>query len=122
MNIALWIAAGIAAAIYLAAGGMKLATPKEKLLENPTMGWVADFSGGMVKFIGLVEVLGAIGLILPQALGIAPVLTPLAAVGFVIIALGAIVVHGRRKEPRGIPMNVLLLVLSAFVAIGRFAG
>ncbi|WP_326835707.1 DoxX family protein [Amycolatopsis rhabdoformis] len=122
MNIALWIAAGITAVLYLGAGGMKLATPRKKLLENPNMAWVEDFSDTSVKLIALAEVLGALGLILPWALDIAPVLTPIAAVGLAIVALGAIVVHARRKEPKGVPVNVVLLVLAVFVAVGRFAG
>jgi hypothetical protein len=122
MNILLWVFAGIAAAVYLGAGGMKLVTPREKLLENPNLGWVNDFSAGAVRLIALAEVLGAIGLILPRALDIAPVLTPIAAVGLVIVAAGAIVVHARRKEPKAVPVNVVLLVLAAFVAVGRFAG
>jgi hypothetical protein len=122
MNILLWVFAGIAAAVYLGAGGMKLVTPREKLLENPNLGWVNDFSAGAVRLIALAEVLGAIGLILPRALDIVPVLTPIAAVGLVIVAAGAIVVHARRKEPKAVPVNVVLLVLAAFVAVGRFAG
>jgi DoxX-like protein len=122
MNIVLWVLAGITAAVYLGAGGMKLATPREKLLENPNLGWVNDFSASAVKLIALAEVLGAIGLILPRALDIVPVLTPIAAVGLAIVAAGAIVVHLRRKEPKAVPLNAVLLVLAAFVAVGRFAG
>ncbi|SEO85797.1 DoxX family protein [Amycolatopsis saalfeldensis] len=122
MNIVLWVLAGITAAVYLGAGGMKLVTPREKLLENPNLGWVQDFPGGAVKLIALAEVLGALGLILPRALDIAPVLTPIAAVGLAIVAAGAIVVHVRRKEPKAVPVNVVLLVLAAIVAVGRFAG
>jgi hypothetical protein len=122
MNIVLWVLAGVVAAVYLAAGGMKLVTPREKLLENPNLAWVNDFSAGAVKLIALAEVLGAIGLILPRALDIAPVLTPIAAVGLAIVAAGAIVVHARRKESKAVPLNAVLLVLAAFVAVGRFAG
>jgi hypothetical protein len=122
VNVVLWIAAGLLAALYLGAGGMKLATPREKLLENPRMGWTADFSAAALKGIGAVEILGALGLILPRALDIAPVLTPLAATGLAIVQVGAIVVHARRKETEALPMNVVLLVLAAFVAVGRFAG
>ncbi|MEV6645671.1 DoxX family protein [Amycolatopsis sp. NPDC051371] len=122
MDLALWIAAGLQAVLYVFAGGMKLATPREKLLENPNMGWTADFSGPAVKAIGGIEILAAIGLVLPWALDIAPVLTPLAATGLAIIQIGAIIVHGRRKETKALPMNVVLLVLAVFVAVGRFAG
>ncbi|WP_326949505.1 MULTISPECIES: DoxX family protein [unclassified Amycolatopsis] len=122
MNVVLWIAAGLLAVLYLGAGGMKLATPREKLLENPNMGWTADFSAAAIKGIGAIEIVGAIGLILPWALDIAPVLTPLAATGLAIVQIGAIIVHARRKETKALPMNVVLLVLAAFVAVGRFAG
>ncbi|MBE8517904.1 DoxX family protein [Amycolatopsis sp. H6(2020)] len=122
MNVVLWVAAGLLAVVYLLAGGMKLATPREKLLENPNMGWAADFPEAAVKGIGAVEILAAIGLILPWALDIAPVLTPLAATGLVLVQIGAIVVHARRKETKALPMNVVLLLVAAFVAAGRFAG
>ncbi|OXM69864.1 DoxX family protein [Amycolatopsis vastitatis] len=122
MNVVLWVAAGVLAALYLIAGGVKLATPREKLLENPNMGWTADFPEAAVKAIGAVEILGAAGLILPRALDIAPVLTPLAATGLAVVQAGAIVVHARRKETKALPMNVVLLVLAVFVAAGRFAG
>jgi len=71
--------------------------------------------------IGMAEILGAIGLILPLATGIATLLTPLAAVGLVVIQLGAVVVHVRRGEGKTVPFNVVLVLLGAFVAIGRFA-
>ena len=65
--------------------------------------------------------LGAIGLILPQATGIAPILTPIAALGLVAVQVGAITVHVRRKETKVLPVNIVLLLLALFVAIGRFA-
>ena len=78
MNITLWIIAGFLAAAFLAAGAMKLAWPKAKLAESG-MAWTEGFTDGQVKAIGVVEVLGALGLILPAALDIAPILTPIAA-------------------------------------------
>lgn len=120
MNVVLWIVAGLLAAMYLAAGGMKLATPREKVIANPNTAWAEDFSAPALKGIGAVEILGALGLILPQATGIAPVLTPLAATGLALVQIGAIIVHVRRSETKALPMNVVLLVLAAFVAIGRF--
>jgi hypothetical protein len=120
MNVVLWIVAGVLAAFYLAAGLTKLSQPREKLAAGQ-MGWAEDFSDGGVKGIGAVELLGAIGLILPWALGIATILTPLAATGLVIVQIGAIVVHVRRKELKALPINVVLVLLAAFVAIGRFA-
>ncbi|MFL6220093.1 MAG: DoxX family protein, partial [Actinomycetes bacterium] len=75
---------------------------------------------GTVKMIGALEVLGAVGLILPAALDIAPILVPLAATGLGVIMLGAIVTHARRREPQAIVINLVLLALAAFVAWGRF--
>jgi hypothetical protein len=122
MNVVLWIAAGILAVLYLGAGITKLTKSRSELLKNPNFAWVADFSQGAVRGIGLVEVLGAVGLILPQATGIAPVLTPIAAIGLAIVQLGAAVTHARRKEYKMLSVNIVLLLLALLVAIGRFAG
>jgi uncharacterized membrane protein YphA (DoxX/SURF4 family) len=118
MNIVLWVLAGVLAALFLAAGLTKLTQPKKKLAA--TMGWVEDFSPGMVKTIGGLEVLAAIGLILPAALDIVPVLVPLAATGLVLLMIGAAITHARRREFPMIGINVVLLVLAAVVAWGRF--
>ncbi|MGW0246256.1 DoxX family protein [Nocardia goodfellowii] len=119
MNVVLWIIAGVLAAAFLGAGLMKIAQPKRKLVESG-MGWAGDFSDGAVKAIGVVEVLGALGLILPAVLGAAPVLVPLAATGLALVMAGAAVIHGRRKEPQMIAANIVLLILAAFLAWGRF--
>ncbi len=118
MNIALWIVQGLLAAMFLMAGFMKASKPKEEMAER--MPWVNDFSPNAVKTIGILEILGAIGLILPWATGILPWLTPVAAVGLVLTMIGAAITHARRGEFPGIGMNVMLLLLSAFVAYGRF--
>lgn len=119
MNIALWIVAGLLAAAFLMAGLMKATQPKAKLA--PNMAWVENFSAGTVKLIGVAEVLGAIGLILPGVTGTAPILVPIAATGLAVIMLLAIVtVHAPRKEWSNVGVNVLLLILAAFVAILRF--
>lgn len=117
MNIALWIAAGLLAVAFLAAGLSKLVQPKEKLAERTP--YVEDFSAGAVKAIGALEVAGAIGLILPAITKIAPVLVPLAATGLALMMVGAIVVHLRRGE-KSIAVNIVLLALAVFVAWGRF--
>ena len=119
MNIVLWIIAGLLAAAFAAAGLMKLTSPKEKLVASG-MGWTEDYSDGQVKTIGTLEVLGAIGLILPAALGIAEILTPLAAVGLALTMVGAAVVHAKRGEGQMIPVNVVLGGLALFVAVMRF--
>ncbi|MFV0407141.1 MAG: DoxX family protein [Propioniciclava sp.] len=118
MTIALWIASGLLAALYLGAGAMKAIRSKDQLAEN--MDWVNDFSAGTVRFIGIVEVLGGLGLILPWLTGIAPVLTPLAAAGLVIVQVLAIALHVRRGEMSVLGMNVVLLAAALFIAVFRF--
>jgi uncharacterized membrane protein YphA (DoxX/SURF4 family) len=119
MNIVLWIIAGLLAAAFLAAGVMKLTRPKEKLAASG-MGWTEDFSPGMVKLIGVLEVLAAVGLIVPALLDIVPVLVPLAALGLVLLMLGAAITHARRREHQMILINLIILALAAVVAWGRF--
>jgi uncharacterized membrane protein len=119
MDIALWIAAGLLAAVYLAVGLTKLA--RGRALRH-RMGWVDDFPDPAVRLIGLAEIAGAAGLVLPQATGTLPILTPLAAAGLVLLQVLAIAVHVRRRETGQLGINVLLLLLAAFAAVGRFAG
>lgn len=119
MNTVLWVIAGLLSLMFLVGGVMKLARPREDLAASG-MGWAMDFSAEMVKGIGALEVLAAIGLILPAVTGVVPVLTPLAAVGLALVMAGAAVVHGRRKEYPMIGVNAVLLVLAVVVAWGRF--
>jgi uncharacterized membrane protein YphA (DoxX/SURF4 family) len=118
MGIALWVVQVLLAVAFLGAGGIKLSQPKEKLAKN--MAWVEDFSQGTVRLIGTLEVLGAVGLVLPALTGVLPWLTPLAALGLVLTMVGAILTHLRRSEYSAITVPVVLLVLAAFVAYGRF--
>ena len=118
MNVALWIIAGLLAVIFLASGAMKLVRPKEKLVASG-MPVLEDFSAGAVKAIGALEVLAAVGLILPAALGVAPVLVPLAAVGLVLLMIGAIITQALRHEARAIAVNLVVIALAGLVAWGR---
>ena len=114
MNIALWIAQGLLAAIFLFAGGMKLVLPVEEMTKQ------LPLPGLFLRFIAVCEVLGAIGLILPWLLGSRPGLTPLAAAGLVIIMIGATALT---LATTGITMALIPLVvgiLAAFVAYGRW--
>jgi uncharacterized membrane protein YphA (DoxX/SURF4 family) len=120
MNIALWIAAALLALVFAGAGAAKLSQPKTKLEANPNMAWTQDFSQGMIKLIGSLEVLGAVGLIVPPLVNVAEFLTPLAALGLALLMIGAIVTHVRRKESQVIVVNLVLLAVAAFVAWGRF--
>ena len=114
MNIVLWIAQGLLAAIFLFAGGMKLILPIEEMTKQ------LPLPGLFLRFIAVCEVLGAIGLILPWLLGLRPGLTPLAAAGLVIIMIGATALT---LATAGITMALIPLVvgiLAAFVAYGRW--
>ncbi|GIH04493.1 hypothetical protein Rhe02_25600 [Rhizocola hellebori] len=118
MNIALWIVQGLLAAAFAGGGFLKLTKPKAEL--QPKMAYVEDFSAGTVKLIGAVELLAALGLILPWATGILPVLTPLAASGLALVMVLAALVHVRRKEYSAILFNAILGGLALFVALNRF--
>jgi uncharacterized membrane protein YphA (DoxX/SURF4 family) len=118
MNTAIWIVQILLALAFAAAGGIKLTQPKEKLVTR--MKWVEDFPVSTVKTIGTVEILGALGLILPALTGILPLLTPLAGIGLMLVMLGAAYTHIRRGEYPVITVNLFLLALAAFVAYGRF--
>jgi len=120
MNLTLWIIAGLLVVVYLASGVGKLIVPKEKLAAIPGGGWVEDFSTGSVKAIGALEVLAAVGLVLSAATDIAPVLVPLAALGLVLIMVGAVITRLRRHEPKAMVADLAYLPLVGFVAWGRF--
>ena len=119
MNTALWIVAILLAAAFLGSGLLKVLRSKEQL-KAAGMNWVDFFSPGMVKIIGALEALAAVGLILPAVLDIAPILVPLAATGLAVTMAGAIITHVRMKDYKGMAPSVVLLLLSAFVAWGRF--
>lgn len=108
------------AATYLLVGAGKLLTPREKMLKSKNMGWAADFPDRSVKGIGLAEVLGAIGLLVPWYTGILPFLTPVAATLLAVLQALAIRVHLRRGESKVVPGNASLLVLALAVAVLRF--
>ena len=114
MTYALWIVQGLLALIFLFAGGMKLVLPLEKLT-GPI-----PLPGLFMRFIGVAEVLGAIGLILPGLLRIRPGLTPLAAAGLVIIMIGATVTTLAGGDLAAALISVVVGLLSAFVAYGRW--
>ncbi|WP_433124087.1 DoxX family protein [Micromonospora sp. CA-240977] len=129
MNLVLWIIQILLAAVFAGAGLAKLTQPKDKLRE--LMRWVDPVPPTQVKALGAVELLAAVGLVLPPLTGVATVLTPLAAVGLVVVMVGGIRVHlrdlkkqdtreGRRTEIQGAITCAVLLVLAAVVAWGRF--
>lgn len=121
MNLALWIAAGLLAAVALTGGITKTFAPTKKLAEFPGGGWVGNVSAGFVKTLGILEILAAAGLILPAVTDIAPVLVPVTAVCWVLLMIGAIVTHLRLNDPKTtVAANLIYLGLAVFIAWGRF--
>lgn len=117
MLIASWIITGLLALVFLAAGLMKLARSRTALAASG-MAWVDDFSDTAVKLIGAAEVIGAVGLVLPPLLGIAPVLGPIAAAALAVLMIGAVATHLRRKE--GFLPALVLAVLSVAASVLGF--
>ncbi|MFF3485624.1 DoxX family protein [Streptomyces sp. NPDC002701] len=119
MNIAYWIVAGLLALFYFYAGAVKMIRSGDQL--RPMMAWVDRVPMSVVRALGAVEILGAIGLILPPLTGIAPSLAPAAAIGFLLLQIGAVAVH-LTGEDRRITLNVGLIAAAAvtiWLAIGR---
>ena len=117
LHISLWIAQGLLAAVFGMAGFMKITAPVEQLAQSG-MSFVTSYEAGTVRFIGVTEVLAAIGLILPAALRILPILTPLAALGLSVVMVLATQYHMSHNEPPLV--TIILFVLTLFVAWGRF--
>lgn len=117
LRIGLWTAQSLLAAMFLMAGSMKLMMPVEMLAKN--LPWVSSVSPILVKFIGLSEFAGAIGLILPSLTRILPILTPFAASGLATIMVLASGFHLMRGESAAIGMNVILAAIAVFIAWGR---
>ncbi|MFI6478324.1 DoxX family protein [Nonomuraea sp. NPDC050663] len=109
MEITYWIVAALLALFFLYAGGKKVVQSQERL--RPMMGWVDTVPMPFVRAIGFLEVLGAVGLILPPLTGMAPWLAVAAAIGFAVIQVSATVLHLRRGEASAIWLNLALLVL-----------
>jgi len=120
MDLTLWIVAGFLATVFAAGGVGKLVIPKEKMVGAPGAGWVEDFSPAALRALGVIDLLAAIGLVLPAALDVVPVLVPLAATGVVALMVGAVVVRLRLGGRGAIPVDLAYLALAAFVAVGRF--
>ena len=116
MNVTLWIVQILLAALFLFAGGVKLVTPIEEMLKQmplPLPGW-------FLRFTGVIEVVGAIGLIVPWLTGIGPGLTPLAAAGLVIVMIGAVIFTILAGDIAMALMPLVVGLLCAFVAYGRW--
>jgi uncharacterized membrane protein YphA (DoxX/SURF4 family) len=118
MNVALWIVQILLALYFAATGFMKMRGTRENLAIR--MKWVADFAPRTIRFIGAVEIVGALGLILPAIPSAPGWFAPVAAVGLGLVMMGAALTHLRRGEYPSLVMRAVLLVLAAFVTYGRF--
>ena len=119
MNTLLWTIQGFLAIVFVYSGFMKSSQKREKLVSVGQTG-VANLSYPVIRFIGVAEMLGAIGIIAPAATGVLPVLTPIAALCFAIIMVLAIPIHYKRAEYNSVAFNLLLLVLAVFTAYMRY--
>jgi hypothetical protein len=117
MSVVLWVIQVLLALAFLMAGFMKLTQPIATLSKR--MAWTTAVPLGLVRFIGLAELLGGIGLILPMLIGVLPWLTVAAAMGLSIVMVSAGVFHLARHEASLVPVNVVLLILALVVVVGR---
>jgi hypothetical protein len=117
----MWIVAGLLAVVFAFSSVVKLSLPMEKLAHAPAGGWVEDLSAGEVRAIGALEILVPLGLVLPAVLDIAPVLVPMAAVGVVLLMIGAVLTRIRSDHvsTATIIPDLVYLALAAFLAWGR---
>ena len=117
MKIAIWVVQILTTLAFLAAGTMKFFTPYAELAANPGMEWVNDFSATQIKIISALEILGALGVILPMFLKKYQKFVPIAAIGLALIMIAAATTHINRGEP--IIANVMLFFLASLTAYGR---
>ena len=120
MDLTLWIAAGLLATVAMVGGISKTFVPKAKLAAAHGGEWTAGASVGFVKTLGVLELLAAVGLILPAVVDIAPVMVPVTAVCWVLLMIGAMITHGRLGQFKLVMLNLVYLALAAFIAWGRF--
>ena len=116
LNFSLWLLQILLAALFLMSGGMKVLAPIEEIQHN--IAWAAEMPG-LIKFIGFSEILGAIGLLLPAMVRKLPVLTPIAAIGLLVIMVLAAGFHASRGENSAIGMNAIFGAVALFIAWGR---
>lgn len=117
LHITLWIAQGLLALMFIMSGAMKTLQALEALEES--LPWVRSTPLGLVRFIGVSELLGGIGLLLPSLARFKPFLTPWAAIGLATVMLFAAVFHGTRGEFSAIGVNVVIMAIAVFIAWGR---
>ncbi len=120
MNFTLWIAAGLLALVALVGGITKAFVPRETLAHHEGARWTRDVNPALLKSLGVLEILAALGLILPAVVDVAPVMVPVTAVSWVALMIGAMITHGRLGQTKLVMVNVVYVALAVFVAVGRF--
>jgi uncharacterized membrane protein YphA (DoxX/SURF4 family) len=118
MNVALWIGQGLLAVIFLGSGSLKISMSKEKLIASGQTG-VAPFPLPVIRLTAACELLAVLGLVLPRLTGVAPILTPVAAFGLVIVMIGATASHLSLREPRQAGATTLIPLICVLTAVGR---
>jgi uncharacterized membrane protein len=119
MSVVLWVAQGLLVLLFLFSGSRKLLLSRARIVEQIQS--LVDLPLWSIRLIGILEVAGALGLVLPMVTGIATWLTPLAAAGLVLTMVGAMLLHALRREPREMLVNFVILAFAVFVAWGRFS-
>ena len=120
MHVALWITAGLLALVAVAGGITKTFMPLDKLSQYDGAAWIRGTSPTFVRAIGVLEILAAIGLVLPAALDILPVMVPVTAACWIALMIGAMITHGRLGQAKLVMVNVIYLALAVFIVVGRF--
>jgi len=120
MNITLWIAASLLAVVALTGGLTKTLIPKSTLEQHDGAAWTRSASPGFVKTLGVLELLAAVGLVVPAAVGVVPVMVAVTATCWAVLMVGATVTHARLGQPRLALLTTIYLALAVLVAVGRF--
>jgi hypothetical protein len=120
MDLTVWIVSALLAAVFAASGAAKLTMSRERLIATGQTG-IAVYPMPVVRLTAACELLGAVGVLGPWALGVAPALTPAAAVGLALVMVGAAAAHTKLREPASVAANAVLFAACAFVAVARIA-
>ncbi len=121
MNTVVWVCQGLLAILFLVSGGAKISMSRERLLATGQTG-IAPFPMPVIRLTAAAELLGAVGLVVPWASGVLPLLTPTAAVGLAAVMVGAAGSHLHLREPRTAAVNMVILLVCVFIAVTRFTG
>jgi hypothetical protein len=120
MNVALWITAGLQASVALLGGITKTFVPLEKLSQHEGAAWTRGVPPAFVKTLGILEMLAAVGLILPAVVDVAPTMVPVTAVCWLALMAGAMITHGRLGQVKLVLVNLVYVALAGFIVVGRF--